>query len=246
VESASPTISSNSLKETIIHRYDKIKPLHWGENVPGVHSRLQTKDKVIALTFDACGGPAGSGYDQKLIDFLIHEKIPATLFINARWMDANPEQFLTLARNPLFEIENHGFEHRPLSVIGQSAYNIRGTRNVGEVVDEVQMNEDKIEKLTGRRPQFFRSGTAYYDDVAVHIAQDLGLSVVNYSILGDAGATFNTQQVYDALMKAKSGSIVIAHMNHPEKDTAEGVIKAIPMLKKAGFTFAKLSSYPLE
>lgn len=60
-----------------------------GLKITGVLTRLATKDKVIALTFDACGGKGGSGYDRKLIDYLIKENIPATLFINARWIDAN-------------------------------------------------------------------------------------------------------------------------------------------------------------
>ena len=34
------------------------------------------------------------------------------------------EIFLELANNPLFEIENHGYLHRPLSVTENSIYNI--------------------------------------------------------------------------------------------------------------------------
>jgi peptidoglycan/xylan/chitin deacetylase (PgdA/CDA1 family) len=226
--------------------YSSVSPLKWGEHVQGVRTHLQTKENVIALTFDACGGKDGSGYDEKLIDFLIKEQIPATLFMNARWIDANLDTFAKLAANPLFEIENHGTEHRPLSVNGKYAYGIAGTKNVSGVIDEVENNADKIEKLTSRRPLFFRSGTAFYDEVAVQLVHDLGFQTVNYSVLGDAGATYNTEQVYKALMKARSGSIVLAHMNHPEKDTAEGFIKAIPVLQKAGFRFVQLTSYALE
>jgi hypothetical protein len=35
-------------------------------------------------------------------------------------------------------------------------------------------------------------------------------------------------------------------MNHPEGDTAEGVIEAIPELKKRGFRFVKVSEYDLR
>src|SRR4030043_423753 len=86
---------------------------------------------------DPCGGPKGSGYDAKLIDFLISEAIPATLFISGKWINANPDIFQTLARNPLFGIENHGLDHKTCSAIGQSVYGIRGTKNVGEIYDEV-------------------------------------------------------------------------------------------------------------
>ncbi|MFD0695682.1 polysaccharide deacetylase family protein [Paenibacillus sp. GCM10027628] len=243
---SSGKLDAKAQKTTLLNRYSPLSPSKWGEHVPGVLTHLQTKEKVIALTFDACGGKEGSGYDEKLIDYLVKAHIPATLFMNARWIDANPGTFAKLAADPLFEIENHGTEHRPLSVNGKAAYGIAGTKSVSGVIDEVKDNADKIEKLTGRRPLFYRSGTAYYDEVAVQIVQDLGFQAVNYNVLGDAGATYNTQQVYQALMKAHNGAIVLAHMNQPEKDTAEGVIKAVPELQKAGFRFVQLSAYPLE
>ena len=89
------------------------KPKLWGSNsIPGVRTRFATKEKAVALTFDACG-PDG-GYDAALIDFLIARSIPATLFLNGRWIDKNPGIFQKLASNPLFEIANHGTRHKPL------------------------------------------------------------------------------------------------------------------------------------
>lgn len=230
----------------LIREYGNQSPTYWAEDVPGVFTRMATNDKVIALTFDACGGSGGSGYDRELIDYLIKENVPATLFINARWIDANPDTFMSLARNHLFEIENHGYLHRPLSVNGKAAWGISGTKNVGEVVDEVLINAVKIQKLTGRRPIYFRSGTAFYDEVAIKVVDDIGLRAVNYNVLGDAGATFNQSQIKNALLSSQNGSIVICHMNHPEKSTAEGIMAAIPELKRRGFRFVKLATYPLK
>jgi peptidoglycan/xylan/chitin deacetylase (PgdA/CDA1 family) len=221
-------------------------PKQWGEKVNGVKRRLDTKDKVMALTFDACGGEKGSGYDKKLIDFLIKEQVPATLFINSRWIDANPDVFRQLAANPLFEIENHGTEHKPLSVTGRSAYGIKGTTSLAEARNEVLQNAEKIEKLTGRKPKYFRSGTAYYDEIAIKVVQELGEEAVNFDVLGDAGATYSTDQIVHALDGAHPGSIVISHMNHPEKDTAEGIEAALPRLKQKGYSFVKLEDYALK
>jgi peptidoglycan/xylan/chitin deacetylase (PgdA/CDA1 family) len=36
------------------------------------------------------------------------------------------------------------------------------------------------------------------------------------------------------------------HMNHPEGETAQGVIEAIPEMKKRGFRFVKLSEIGLR
>ncbi len=214
-------------------------PSEWGENVSGVRTRLADSD-AIALTLDACGGPGGEGYDAALIDHLRAGGVPATLFVNARWLAANRAVFDELAADPLFTIENHGTEHRPLSVDGRSAYGISGTASAQAAIEEVLGCQRRIEELTGRAPRLFRSGTAHYDDVAVRIVQELGLEVAGYSVLGDAGATFSAGQVRDQLLGAGPGAIVLLHMNHPASGTADGVAQALPMLLERGRTFTGL------
>jgi peptidoglycan/xylan/chitin deacetylase (PgdA/CDA1 family) len=221
-------------------------PKQWGENVTGVRTRLDTQEKVVALTLDACGSPKGKGIDRQLIDFLAKEQIPATLFINARWIDANPELFRQLALNPLFEIANHGTWHKPASINGRSVYGINGTKDAEELVREIELNARKIESISNRRTRYYRSGTAYYDEIAVQISQQLGHEVIGFSVLGDAGATLPADKVKAALLSSKPGDIIIAHMNHPEAGTGPGIIAATPDLKKRGFRFVKLSDYPLK
>lgn len=215
----------------------------WGERVTGVRSRLPTDEPDVALTFDACGGPGGSGYDEALVELLISEEVPATLFLNKRWIEANQRTFRWLAEQPQFEIANHGSEHVPLSVEGRSAYGIPGTAGPGEVIEEVTANQELIERLTGQRPRHFRPGTAYCDDVAVRIVGDMGLEVVGFDIAGDAGATFASDQVTAALAAAQPGSIALLHMNHPGSGTLRGVADAIPRLRDQGLAFAKLGQY---
>ena len=268
IDSGSP--QDIQTKERIISTFIRRTPRQWGEVVTGVNpvrnssgasnpaaeqrsvisngvkTRLNTDQKVLALTFDACGGPKGSGYDGKLIEYLESEKIPATLFISGRWMDANPEIFKTLSKNPLFEIENHGLNHKPCSAIGRSVYGIKGTGSVGEIYNEIEGNALKILNLTGRKPKYYRPGTVYCDEICVEIANALGVEVVNFSVRGDAGATYSKKQVKEALWNAPPSSIILMHMNHPAGETAEGVMAAIPELKKRGFKFAELSEYGLK
>ncbi len=47
-------------KEQVIAKFSGRIPQEWGEVVKGVKTRLNTDQKVLALTFDACGGPIGS------------------------------------------------------------------------------------------------------------------------------------------------------------------------------------------
>lgn len=222
-------------------RYGHAVPHTWGFDAPAVVHALPTARRVIALTFDACGGPGGSGYDRALIDFLRRREIPATLFINSRWIDANPAVFRRLAAEPLFEIANHGTRHRPLSVTGRSAYGIPGTRSAAEVYDEISGNRTKLTRLLGTPPRFFRSGTAYCDDVAARIVTALGERFVSFSVNGDGGATFTPEQVRTTVAAAPGGSIVICHMNHPRGGTARGITAAVPQLLATGYSFTRLS-----
>jgi len=243
---SSEHVPALSAKERLIAAYGSQAPKEWGERVTGIKTHLDTSEKVIALTFDACGGPKGSNYDAVLIDYLRKEKIPATLFVSGRWIDANPAIFRKLTTDPLFEIENQGLMHKPSSVNGNTAYGIKGTANVAELIDEIEGNGKKIESVTGHRPRFYRSGTAYSDEVAVKVAGELGYEVVNYSVLGDAGATRPKEKVREAMLTADPGAIIILHMNQPRSQTAAGVKETIPLLRKKGFRFVKLSEYPLK
>ena len=92
----------------------------------------------------------------------------------------------------------------------------------------------------------YRSGTAYYDPACIAIIDALGYRAVNFSVLGDKGASYTADEVKEAFLSAGPGDIIIAHMNHPEKETAEGVIAAVPELRKRGYTFVKLAESRLK
>ncbi|MGV4988777.1 polysaccharide deacetylase family protein [Streptomyces sp. NRAIS4] len=242
VPSATPSATHPPVtRAEIVARYGRSMPHTWGFDAPGVVHSLPHTTRDIALTFDACGGLGGSGYDWALIEFLRARHVPATLFINSRWIDANPAEFHRLAADPLFEIANHGTRHRPLSVTGRSAYGIPGTRGAGEVYDEIAGNQAKLTRLLGAPPRFFRSGTAYCDDVAARIVTDLGERFVSFSVNGDGGATFTAEQVHTTVASARGGSIVLCHMNHPEGGTARGIAGAVPHLLAGGHRFVRLS-----
>jgi peptidoglycan/xylan/chitin deacetylase (PgdA/CDA1 family) len=237
---AAPTAPALT-RAQVVARYGHLRPRTWGFGGPGVVRELPTSRRLIALTFDACGGRGGSGYDQALISFLRRREVPATLFLNSRWIDANPAVFRQLAGEPLFEIANHGTRHLPLSVTGRSAYDITGTRNAGQVYDEVARNQAKLSRLLGVPPRFFRAGTAYSDDVAARIVTAMSDHLVTFAVNGDAGATFTPWQVESTVTAAPAGSIVLCHMNHPSSGTAQGIAAAVPRLIAAGYRFVRLS-----
>ncbi|MFT3887376.1 MAG: polysaccharide deacetylase family protein [Arachnia sp.] len=214
-------------------------------HLPGIVSALDEPSTAdgrprIALTFDACGGRHGSGFDERLISGLIAAKVPATLFVNLRWIDANPDIVTDLLAEPLFELGNHGTRHVPLSVTGREAYGIAGTESAREAVDEVWECRERLTSLVGTPPRFFRSGTAHYDDVGVAIARALGEAPVGFSTNGDAGATFPAATVRAEVRATTPGGVVIAHFNRPGSGTAKGMLRAVDDLLSDGVEFVHI------
>lgn len=234
------SVPSVPSRTEIVTAYEKHQARYWGLEAPGVLTRLPPASSGIALTFDFCGGPGGNGYDQPLLDTLRQRHIPATLFVNSRWITANPSTARQLAADPLFELANHGTSHKPLSTTGNAAYGIPGTRNAGEVYDEVMPNDVLLTGMTGARPRYFRPGTAYMDDVAADILHALGVRPAGFSINGDGGATFPAAVVAKEIGKARPGDVVICHGNHPNGGTAEGVGQAVDKLLATGISFTHL------
>jgi peptidoglycan/xylan/chitin deacetylase (PgdA/CDA1 family) len=224
-------------------------PTIWSENAPYVKTKLKITNpekKIIALTFDLCGGRT-DGADYRYIDYLIQNKIPVTIFITSKWMLRHPKDFQELLKYPeIFNIQNHGLLHKPCSCNGNSAYGIQGTSNILEIIEEVVGNAKLIKLFSKKEPLYYRSGTAYYDDIATKLINLIGYKIVGYSILGDAGASFSADETYNSLLKAQNGDIIILHMNRPETPCALGAIKAIEELKNNGFTFVKIEDYEIE
>lgn len=226
-------------RDAIVARFGSRTPTEWGLEVTGIVTR--TAGPAVALTLDGCGGPTGSGVDAELLDFLVAEQVPATLFLNQRWIEANRPTFDRLATRPdLFTIGNHGTRHAPLSVTGRAAYGIAGTADAGEVYDEVAGNHRYLTDLLGRAPRFFRAGTAWYDEVAVEIVRALGEIPIGFDVNADAGATYPAATVAAETARATAGSIIIGHLNAPKGATFEGLRTALPALRARGLTFATL------
>ena len=235
-------------KELVKKKFAHEPAGRWGEFVKGVEERIVCNQKIIALTFDACGGRQGSGYDSLLINYLRKDTIPATLFVTGRWIDSNFKTFLNLAKDSLFEIENHGLNHKPCSANGESEFGIQGTRTISDAYDEIEANAEKIRLLTGHRPEFFRSATAFTDEACAKMAQMLGITFISFDVLsGDAiPKTPIKTIVTNVLEHIRPGAIVIMHFNHPENNTYEALLKLIPKLKAEGYQFVKLQGYPLK
>jgi peptidoglycan/xylan/chitin deacetylase (PgdA/CDA1 family) len=234
-------------KSNIIEKFKTVKAGNFGEFTPGIMTKIVSPKKMVALTFDACGGPTGSGFDSALIGYLKKEKIKATLFVSGLWIEKNDSLFRTLCAEPLFEIENHGLSHRPCSVTVRSRYGIAGTDSVVAVFDEIELNARQIEFYANKKPAFYRPAAAAADEGCVSIARELKEKVITYDVLsGDAVPGVEAEVIAKNIVnKTKPGSIIIMHMNHPERNGFEALLKAVPELRKQGYAFVRLEGHTL-
>ena len=194
--------------------------------------------KPVALTLDACSGR----FDAELIGFLVQKRIPATLFVTKRWLDKNSAGVALLRQHlDLFDIENHGARHIP-AVIGAGAtvYGIAGHADVAQLRSEVAGGAAAITQAFGTAPRWYRAATARYDATAQIEIAKMGYQIAGFSINADAGATLKRRAVAARVAQAQGGDIIIAHMNHPESDTAQGLIDALTQLQHAGVVFVRL------
>jgi peptidoglycan/xylan/chitin deacetylase (PgdA/CDA1 family) len=191
----------------------------------------------VALTLDACGG----AYDRDLIATLVRLKVPATLFVTRRWLDANPAAARELlAQAALFELENHGHAHVP-AVVRASLYTLRGPATLAGVEQEVVGGAQAVERVSGRAPVWFRGAGAAYDTRSEQLITRLGYRIAGFSLNADDGATLGAAAVSRRLLRLQPGDVVIAHMNKPNSGTAKGFAAALPELLQRNLRFVKLS-----
>ncbi len=182
--------------------------------------------RKIALTFDACPTSKLEEYDDKLVDVLIREQVPATLFMSGRWVEKNPGKAKFLASQPQFEIAAHSYYH-PHMIEKTDERDLR----------ELNRTQVEIRNVTGKTPIYFRPPFGEADERVARLAADTGLITVQYDIAsGDADPNISRRSLVRwVLSKAQAGSIVVFHMNRNTVHTAEALPEIIYGLRKKGF-----------
>lgn len=211
-----------------------------------VHHRLVLApgERAVALTLDACGGDV----DSDLVDALVENRVPATIFVTRRWLVKHPQAVKRLAAHPqLFAIENHGENHlAPVIGPGVSVYGVPGVADKAALRREVDGGAKAIVAAGLPKPAWFRGATARYDRESMEEIRAMGYRVAGFSVNGDAGATLSRQVVAARLGKAGPGDIVLLHLNKPASQSAEGFRDALPGMLARGIRFVTLSGREVE
>jgi peptidoglycan/xylan/chitin deacetylase (PgdA/CDA1 family) len=204
---------------------------------PHMHIVPRENAPQVALTLDACMGAT----DMRILNALVANEIPATIFATTRWIKRNPDAVKLLVAHPdLFEIEDHGAQHVPAVIGTERPYGIAPAGTAAAVTAEVTGGAQTVKAATGIKPRWFRGATALYTPDALALIESLGFQVGAFSLNGDLGASASAKAAAARIEGAKSGDVIIAHVNQPTRPAGEGVVEGVLALKAKGFEFVRL------
>jgi peptidoglycan/xylan/chitin deacetylase (PgdA/CDA1 family) len=206
-----------------------------------VATRGLTKERLVALTFDACETQKEAGYDARVIDTLRRERVPATLFLGGRWMWSHPNETRQLGAarrqngKPLFELANHSFLHPHLTRMPDA-----------RVRSELAVTQAIQYQLTGRQGRWVRAPFAEYSVRVARIAGTLGLKVAQFDVVtGDPDPNVSAGTILRTVKRGvQPGSVVIMHMNRRGWHTAAALPQVIALLRDRGYRFVTMSELP--
>jgi peptidoglycan/xylan/chitin deacetylase (PgdA/CDA1 family) len=204
------------------------QPLPLQPVAPRVVLHGQRDKKVIALTFDACSTRKPSQYDDRITKILVETRTAATLFLGGKWMEDDTEQTKYLASIAYFELGNHTFLHPHLLEISDD-----------RIRQELAWTQKLLYSITGKQTTLFRPPYGEEDDRVVRIAASMGMTTIQFDLAsGDADSSISKERLIEYVSSmAKSGSIIVMHINRRGWHTAEALPEIISRIRKRGFTF---------
>jgi peptidoglycan/xylan/chitin deacetylase (PgdA/CDA1 family) len=200
--------------------------------VAGELVRLQTRQRVVALTFDG-GGNADAA--KRVLAILKRERVPGTFFLTGHFVRTYP--LLSRAIGRRFPVANHTVDHLDLRRLSTPA----ATR-------EITRAETMIRRATGRDPRpLFRFPYGARDARTLAIVRRVGYESVRWTVdtWGWMGLTLQSvagaqRRVLDHLVP---GEIVLMHLGAArDRSTIDsralpGVIRAV---RARGYRFVTL------
>jgi len=200
--------------------------------VAGEVVRLQTRQRVVALTFDG-GGNADAA--KRVLAILKRERVPGTFFLTGHFVRTYP--LLSRAIGRRFPVANHTVDHLDLRRLSTPA----ATR-------EITRAETMIRRATGRDPRpLFRFPYGARDARTLAIVRRVGYESVRWTVdtWGWMGLTLQSvagaqRRVLDHLVP---GEIVLMHLGAArDRSTIDsralpGVIRAV---RARGYRFVTL------
>ena len=191
-------------------------------------NRVETSEKVVALTFDDGPDPAGT---QAILDTLRERQAPATFFLIGRDIAAHPDLARAIAAAG-HEIGNHSFSHERM--IGVTP---------AWVADEVEAT-DALIRTTGYRGEIlFRPPNGKKLFALPHYLAEHDRTTVTWDVEPDSDGTPDAATVERTTVEqVRPGSIVLLHAMYAARgQTRQAIGPILDALKQRGYRFVTVS-----
>lgn len=195
--------------------------------------QLVAKNKILALTFDACESESPAWFDEGVLQYLINSKVPCTIFLSGKFAIRNEKRLKEISNYPFIEFGNHTYHHYQHSEkLSKSGF-----------MWELHTTDSVIKNITGKTLKYFRFPGGHYNVQSLNWVRDAGLQTVHWSFAsGDPDPNLTAKAIKDwVLWKTKPGNILIFHINGRGYKTAQILPGLVQSFKKRGFVFKKLS-----
>ena len=195
----------------------------WGR---GFH-RGPRRRREVALTFD--DGP--SECTPAVLDVLQYYDLRATFFVCGK----NVERFPAIVREIAaagHEIGNHTYSHPGLLL-----------RSASEVRLELERTQNAVEEAAGARPRLFRPPYGVRAPCLRSIQEDLGLTTVLWTVIGNDWKLRREAIAERVLRRAAEGAIICLHDGHEvyhpadRRETVAALPEIVAGLRRRGFSF---------
>ena len=191
---------------------------------------VQRDYKTCALSFDAAWGNEDT---QTLIDIFDKYNVKVTFFVVGEWVDKYPESVKALA-DAGHEVMGHSNDHAHFN-----------TLSADQIVEDINTCNDKIEKITGKRPTLFRPPFGEYDDHVITTVRGMGIEPIQWDVDSldwkDYDAATITQRVTSSV---GPGSIVLFH--NAALHTPEALPDILEYLLGEGYEIVPISQLILD
>lgn len=185
---------------------------------------VDTKDKKIAISFDVSWGKDNT---EKILDILDKYNIKGTFFLVGGWVDENPDKVKEIYKRG-HEIGNHSNKHPDMTKVSRD-----------RIIQEIDINDAKIRKLTGEGTKLFRFPEGSYNDISVRSAKETGHYCVQWNVDSIDWKEEGAEIEYNRIVKnTKPGSILLFHNN--ARYTPENLPKVIEKFQREGYQFVKV------
>lgn len=191
---------------------------------------VETKEKKVALTFDAAWG---SDKTLKIVETLKNAGVEGTFFLVGFWIDENEDKVKQID-DAGFDIGTHSESHPKMSTLSQT-----------KMSSELETSMAKITKITGKPVKFFRAPFGDYSDTVLNTATNLGLKTIQWDVDTLDWKGLSGQEIFNRVKSSvKNGSIILCHNN------SDYILESLPLiisyLKDNGYQMVKLSELVYE